>query len=510
MHIVYFLFFILTATTSSQSNLLSKHLTLPNEYPDYMGVLKNKETNKSSFIYRLRNIIGALSYPEQMALYNSIELKDGIESLNEDTFIEQVTKNEIYKKEIISIISYISDFENQLIKGLGCITAVSNKYVTENPQNQQYQKQIYNIIEEIFTKHKEMRTNQINFMKQLQTFLFKRRKLILKATEHNSDIQTFTNDDNDITGFKYDENALDLYTYFTNYAEKQKEFVVFLYEKSIQLIISISNMDGCKNYNEPNLNAGESSNKLETPEITYSNRQQTSINNGNKIRDDQKTNNGYFLNHGFHLGEAKLNNYTTLLTESEISRIEKIQSCFGSFISGGRNDKDACRDVLTNQCSIDLDYKCKKSGFYDYILAHPYINNPIPVSCQTDTAKTEGKCMQWINKYFISSTITLKPSGFLSFGLNIQRNEDDIVGIFDLSKAQAEVPPPSEKQPDATDKFEIMVKDALVVFEEKNIIDDINDKYLLMDKQNYELIEGMSFRLKVWKSLIIIGGILIM
>ena len=104
----------------------------------------------------------------------------------------------------------------------------------------------------------------------------------------------------------------------------------------------------------------------------------------------------------------------------------------------------------------------------------------------------------------------MKPSGFLSFGLNIQRNEDDIVGIFDLSKAQAEVPPPSEKQPDATDKFEIMVKDALVVFEEKNIIDDINDKYLLMDKQNYELIEGMSFRLKVWKSLIIIGGILIM
>ena len=324
---------------------LSKHLTLPNEYPNYTGVLKNKETNKTSFVYTLRNVIGALSYPEQIALYNSIKLTNGIESLNEDTFIEEVTKNEIYKKEILSILSYISGFENQLITGLGCITAVSNKYVTKNPHNQQYQKQIYNIIEEIFIKHKEMIINQNDFMKQLQKFLLERRMLIFEAAKHNSKIQKFTNDDNDITGFKYDENSSDLYNGFSNYAQTQKEFVDLLYEKSIQLIINISNMDGCKNYNKPNLNAGESSTKTETPEITYSNRQQTSINNGNKIREDQKTNNGYFLNHGFHLGEASINNYTTLIIEPELSKIETIQNCFGSFISGSKNDKDACRDV---------------------------------------------------------------------------------------------------------------------------------------------------------------------
>ena len=497
MHIVIVLLFLLIVSTSSQSNLLSKHLTLPNEYPDCTGVLKDKETNKASFIYTLRNIIGALSYPEQIALYNSLEVKDGTESLNEEIFVEEVSKNEIYKNEMLSIVSYISDFENQLIKGLGCITAVSNKYVTQSSHNQQYQKQIYTIIEEMFAQHKDMITKQNEFIKQLQSFLFNRRKLIFDVANYNSPIETFTNDDNEITGFKYNSESLDLYTGFLNYAQTQKEFTEFLYDKSMQLIINIANMDGCKNYKKPNLNAGESSTKSERPEITYSNRQQTSINNGNKIREDQKTNNGYFLNHGFHLGKASLNNYSTLITEPEPSKTEIIQNCFGAFISGGRNDKDACRDVLTKQCSVDLDYQCKKTGFYDYILAHPYIHNPIPVSCQTDAAKNEGKCMQWIDKYFISSTMTLKASGFLSFGLNLHRNEDDIVGSLGALY-------------DSITNFGNVVEDALAVLEETNIVDDINDKYLLMDKQNYELIGGTSFGLKVWKSLMIVGGILIM
>lgn len=82
-----------------------------------------------------------------------------------------------------------------------------------------------------------------------------------------------------------------------------------------------------------------------------------------------------------------------------------------------KNDKDACRDSITESCGTELDYHCKKSGLYDFINETPISSFPFPYNCTIDN---DDECFKWIDKHFVLSTIAVKPSAFSSFNLFLQ------------------------------------------------------------------------------------------
>lgn len=97
------------------------------------------------------------------------------------------------------------------------------------------------------------------------------------------------------------------------------------------------------------------------------------------------------------------------------------QSCFGVFTSGGKNDKDACRDVINKKCATELDYRCKESGFYDIINQNPPAKTTIPKECKF-TKDTNGllKCFNYVAKYFILGNLSIRSSSFISYSLSAQ------------------------------------------------------------------------------------------
>ena len=123
--------------------------------------------------------------------------------------------------------------------------------------------------------------------------------------------------------------------------------------------------------------------------------------------------------------EAIQNNkkvFSFIYNGEELERIfyQTIQSCFGVFTSGGYNDKEACRDIIKEKCGTELDYKCKKSGLYDYINSNP-VSNYLPNECSEENFNF-NKCFEWINKHFLLGSIAIKPSSLLSFSLLQQSN----------------------------------------------------------------------------------------
>jgi hypothetical protein len=84
---------------------------------------------------------------------------------------------------------------------------------------------------------------------------------------------------------------------------------------------------------------------------------------------------------------------------------EKTQGCFSVFMSGGKNDKESCRDTMTQKCGNELDYRCKQSGLYDYLN-----ENPISTPLQNPDLKI-------LYDNFILGNFTLKPSALASYSL---------------------------------------------------------------------------------------------
>ena len=84
---------------------------------------------------------------------------------------------------------------------------------------------------------------------------------------------------------------------------------------------------------------------------------------------------------------------------------EKTQGCFSVFMSGGKNDKESCRDTMTQKCGNELDYRCKQSGLYDYLN-----ENPISTPLQNPDIKI-------LYDNFTLGNFILKPSALASYSL---------------------------------------------------------------------------------------------
>ena len=84
---------------------------------------------------------------------------------------------------------------------------------------------------------------------------------------------------------------------------------------------------------------------------------------------------------------------------------EKTQGCFSVFMSGGKNDKESCRDTMTQKCGNELDYRCKQSGLYDYLNENP-ISTPL-----------QNPDITMLYSYFTLGNFILKPSALASYSL---------------------------------------------------------------------------------------------
>ena len=91
---------------------------------------------------------------------------------------------------------------------------------------------------------------------------------------------------------------------------------------------------------------------------------------------------------------------------------EKTQGCFSVFMSGGKNDKESCRDTMTQKCGNELDYRCKQSGLYDYLN-----ENPISTPLQDLNNNSNDDIKEILYDNFILGNFILKPSALASYSL---------------------------------------------------------------------------------------------
>ena len=89
--------------------------------------------------------------------------------------------------------------------------------------------------------------------------------------------------------------------------------------------------------------------------------------------------------------------------------------CISQFSSGGKNDKDACRNNLKIKCGNEIDYRCKESGLYDIILENPIFGLILPKECNKGN---KNECMKWIDKNLFNY-LTLRYSSFSGFSLMV-------------------------------------------------------------------------------------------
>jgi hypothetical protein len=108
-----------------------------------------------------------------------------------------------------------------------------------------------------------------------------------------------------------------------------------------------------------------------------------------------------------------------------------LNACFGVIYSGGKNDKDVCRNVFKETCGNELDYRCKESGLYDILTENPISFNDIPADCDEPNSK---KCYGWINKNILGGGLVIRSSVFGSLSLMLERyskqkdvNNDDTI-----------------------------------------------------------------------------------
>ena len=111
---------------------------------------------------------------------------------------------------------------------------------------------------------------------------------------------------------------------------------------------------------------------------------------------------------------------------------QTLNACFGVIYSGGKNDKDVCRNVFKETCGNELDYRCKESGLYDILTENPISINDYPIDC---SSSSNISCYNWINKNILGGGLVIRPSVFGSFSLMLERysqekdvyNDDSIV-----------------------------------------------------------------------------------
>ena len=121
--------------------------------------------------------------------------------------------------------------------------------------------------------------------------------------------------------------------------------------------------------------------------------------------------------------------YEMFLNEHEIKNPEDLfgetlNACFGVIYSGGKNDKDACRNTFEENCGNELDYRCKESGLYDILTENPIPKNDFPKDCSD---RYNDSCFAWVNKHILGGGLIIRPSIFSSLSLILQRysNKND-------------------------------------------------------------------------------------
>ena len=600
---------------------------LPNEFPELSSFyLRFDETTQKNLL-ELKNVIGYLPFNEQIALMKSIQGTSEPNLFDYSTYERNIKTGSIFDAQAKAIGDYIAQQEKTLSYGIGCLKAVSNKYASKSEYNQQMQSVIYNSIDNILNAQSLNNQCQAEFLTALQKISIEKRAHLFSIQKASNKIQQNTDifeyKDDKIINFKCDSNEIKdhLINAYKNFAFCQNVYTNILATSSMKAEIALANMDDCKDYDNPNNNAGNSSDVYDNPSIEYrKNDKQKGINNGNLVRSDQKTFNGYLLNHGFNLGKATYNNnyrisseYNTLienvlndfsdinvhniignikdykpfsgLVENYIDilfdttngcisafindyknectsksyyiscptsstctnpsgttlktfknnnlqftsfelygqcptttgkmtvvakaehpllgnvfdiqyngervgakTISTIQACMASFSSGGSNDKDACRDVITKKCGMNIDYQCKKSGFYDYINANPN-SVPLPPQCSLPTSNA---CFEWIETYFFAGHFVVKPSAFVGYNLYLSTASN---GKADNLKSLDYIAPNSRNgnspDIDVVSGLEGLIRNIPNIEILGTTADsqaDISEKTVLMDKGAYKIL----------------------
>ena len=600
---------------------------LPNEFPEYISYINLlTDSGKADFL-KLKHIISYLSFPEQLALFKSYK-KGGTEKLFDYSIYEEIMKkNNVYAQETKAISDYISEYEKSLSYGLGCLKAVTNKYKGDSEYNEEMINIVHSSIEEILDAQNTFNQCQAVFLNSLQQIMLKRRGYLfdLTSTTDNTVDDYFDKKGSDIVGFKYlgnDQN--NIVNEYKLFVQCQNAFTSILASSSMKAQVAIANMDGCKDYENPNSFAGNSSDIIENPKINYrGNGDIKGINDGHLVRSDQKTMNGYYLNHGFGFGKAQRNNGFNYLSDENKKLIETftklkadnaltpllekivngteniqpfgglidlvaysilpsstiqsllsptcnsantitygdysnstdqnsfnsqlsdklgfkkelfelywgcvnynnenkpivyikaegnfgkvfdfffldkyvgkttvntIQSCFGVFSAGGKDDKDACRDVITKDCGVDLDYKCKKSGLYDYINAHP-TSVSLPYDCDKGN---QQKCFEYIVKYFIGGSLTVKPSAFVGLSLYVSSTLNEKNNMLE---PEFFAKPQQLNKLIQTDNSALIPNDPIsILYVTSTQRNGTVYKTQLMDQSEYKLIADDNFILKI-------------
>ena len=114
---------------------------------------------------------------------------------------------------------------------------------------------------------------------------------------------------------------------------------------------------------------------------------------------------------------------------------ETSTACISSFGSGGKNDKDACRDVMKTKCGNEIDFRCKQSNLYDLLNEIPIASYSIPPAClgyvssdtSNPTISDQEACLNWIDDKFMLGGIIPKPSQFITYGLTAQSDANDYI-----------------------------------------------------------------------------------
>ena len=113
---------------------------------------------------------------------------------------------------------------------------------------------------------------------------------------------------------------------------------------------------------------------------------------------------------------------------------ETSTACISSFGSGGKNDKDACRDVMKTKCGNEIDFRCKQSNLYDLLNEIPIASYSIPPAClgyvssaNNPTKAEQEACLNWIDDKFMLGGIIPKPSQFITYGLTAQSDANDYI-----------------------------------------------------------------------------------
>ena len=114
---------------------------------------------------------------------------------------------------------------------------------------------------------------------------------------------------------------------------------------------------------------------------------------------------------------------------------ETSTACISSFGSGGKNDKDACRDVMKTKCGNEIDFRCKQSNLYDLLNEIPIASYSIPPAClgyvssdtSNPTISDQEASLNWIDDKFMLGGIIPKPSQFITYGLTAQSDANDYI-----------------------------------------------------------------------------------